>query len=128
MSLEERISELTAAVKEQTALLKGIGAAAKAGTTTAAAGTKPATAPKKKTGPTQEDVAARFGAYLAVTDKAERKERIAMMGKLNAHFEVAKITEADPTVWPDALAMLDKMEAGEDPFEDEGGGEGESLV
>lgn len=133
MSLEQKIEALTAAVEANTAMLQGIakagGKAAAASTeTTKPAGTKPAGTTKKKTGPTQEEVAERFGAYLKVSDKDERKERIANMGKINAHFEVAKITDAEPAQWKEALEMLDKLEAGEDPFDDDGDeGEG-SLI
>lgn len=132
MSLEQKIEALTAAVEANTAMLQGIAkAGAAAGTKPAATGTKPAgtkPATTKKTGPTQEEVAERFGAYLKVSDKDERKERIANMGKINAHFGVAKITDAEPAQWKEALELLDKLEAGEDPFEDEGEGDDGSLI
>lgn len=123
MSIEAALAELTAAVKENTAMLKGIGKAASGGT--AATGTKPTTTKPK--GPTKETVAEKFGEFLNVTDKTERKNRIALMGKLNSYFEVAKVTDADPSKWPEALELLAKMEAGEDPFDDDAGA-GESLV
>lgn len=112
-------------------------ASAKGGTTAAAtetkaAATKPAAKPATKPGIKQEDVAERFGAYLKVKDKAELAERVSHVKAINAHFELAKITEGTPAQWKEALAMLDQYEAGEDPFADAGDGEddgdGESLV
>lgn len=125
MSIEAEIKALTAAVTENTATLKALGAAALKGGAGTASGTKPATTKPK--GPTQKDIADKFGEYVNVTDKAVRKERIAMLTKVNSHFNVAKITDATPEQWVEALEILEKLNAGEDPFDDDDGA-GEALV
>lgn len=123
------IEALTAAIEANTEIHKKVLAALqKAGgastSSTASAGTKPA-GDKPKKGPTVEDIQAAFGDYLSVTDKAELKERKANVAKINNHFEVERITKADPSKFKEALALLKKFIDGEDPFEEEGDGDDE---
>lgn len=100
--------------------------AASTGGTTAAAGTKP-----KVKELTAEMVKAAWGDYFkGAADEDEKKERIANAAKVAKLWKVAKITDAPKEKWADALAILEKLKAGEDPFEDEdgGGSDGESLL
>lgn len=129
MAIEEAMAALTAALNKNTAALesfkKGVGGSASSGSTeakteTKAAGNK-AAGSKAKKGPTLEDIQEKFGAYMSVTDKAERSERKANCKKINDHFGVERATLLDPSDYAAALDMLAKFEAGEDPFEDEGG-------
>lgn len=130
MAIEEAMAALTAALNKNTAALESFksanggkasgGAAAADKTADKAAGTKAAGGNKKK-GPTLEDIQEKFGAYMSVTDKAERAERKANCKKINDHFGVERATLLDPSDYAAALEMLAKFEAGEDPFEDEGG-------
>ena len=139
MGIESQMQALTEALNNHTAALNAfVKAGAKGGSTASAststktesAGTTKPAADKKKKGITLEQVQEKFGGYLKVTDKAERAERLANVQKINAHFGVSKISEAEASEWPEAFQMLDKFIAGEDPFEDEGeeGDEGESPV
>lgn len=127
MSIEATMEALTAALGEHTKALNNfvkLGGKAQAGTAstgTTSSGTKPA-GDKKPKGPTLKEVQDRFGAYLKVKDKDEIKERVANMAKICKILDTDRVTNADPSEWPKALAMLDKLEAGEDPFEDEDGG------
>lgn len=124
MAIESEMRALTEALNKHTAALEAfVKAGAKGGTgggSSAAAdkpaGTKPAggAAGNKPKKIKAEDVQKKFGEYLNTTDKDERKERVEVVKKLNAHFEVAKMTEADPSVWPDAFAILDRVIEGED--------------
>ena len=130
MAIEEAMAALTAALNKNTAALesfkKGNGGSASSGATETKAADKPAgnkaaggkTKPK---GPTLEDIQEKFGAYMSVTDKAERAGRKANCKKINDHFGVERATLLDPSDFAAALEMLAKFEAGEDPFEDEDG-------
>ena len=129
MAIEEAMAALTAALNKNTAALESFksangGGKASGGTADKAAdkaaGTKAAGGNKKK-GPTLEDIQEKFGAYMSVTDKAERAERKANCKKINDHFGVERATRLDASDYAAALEMLAKFEAGEDPFEDEGG-------
>lgn len=130
MSIETEMKALTAALTEHTAALNAFVKAGKGGSAGASTGSAGTTNKPKKI--TVDDVQAKFGGYLKVSDKDERAERLANVVKINKHFKVAKMSEADPKIWPDAFAMLDKFIAGEDPFasEDDNGdsGDDESVV
>lgn len=133
MSLEEALAENTAAVKALTAALKGgkvtAGSAADAAiekeaarAAGAKAGGKPAAAKAKKV--TLDTIKERFGGYLGIEDKAERKARIANVQAIVDHFGVSKASELEEENWAEALGYLKQFEDGETPdFMDEGGGE-----
>lgn len=124
MSLEAAIKELTEAVKANTAALGGK-APAKTSTKTddedeapkKPAG-KPAGKPSGKKAPTVEDIAKRFGAYLTGKTGTDKKTAAKNVTKIVQHYDVERVSEVDPDEFPTVLAMLDKFEAGEDPFED----------
>lgn len=138
MPIESEMRALTEALNKHTDALNSFvknagkggsgGGTADAGTKPAGtkpAGTKPGAGPKKIKA---EDVQKKFGEFLATTDAAERKERVGIVKKINAHFEVAKMTEADPTIWPEAFKVLDRVIEGEDVDDvlaELGGGDGE---
>jgi len=143
MPIEAEMRALTEALnKHTTALESFVKASGKAGGAASGdAGTKPAgTKPggTKPAGPKKiklEDVQKKFGEYLKVTDKDERDERVAIVKKINGHFDVPKMTEADPSIWPDAFAILDRVIEGEDVDDvlaefggDGGGDDGDSVV
>ena len=128
MSLEAAIEKLTAAVEANTAALKAGGkvtagsAADKAIEAEAkrAAGSKPATrAASKKV--TLDTIKERFGGYLGIEDKAERKERIGHVQSIVDHFGVAKASELEEENWAEALAFLKQYEDGETPDFGDGG-------
>lgn len=149
MGIESTIAALTVALDKHTAALEnfvkasgGKGAASASASkpaesaSTKPSGTKPSgTKPKKIT---QEMVQTKFGDFLKVGDKDERAARLATVKKINAHFGVPKMTEADPSIWPDAFAVLDRVIADEDIDDilaeldggegEEDDGEGESVV
>lgn len=142
MGIESTMTALTEALNNHTKALEGFvkasgkAGAAAGGTKTESAGTKPAdkpagTKPGTKTKKiTQEMVQTKFGDFLKVGDKAERATRLETVKKINAHFGVPKMTEADPSIWPDAFAVLDRVIADEDIDDilaelDGGEGEGE---
>lgn len=129
MSLEAAIEKLTAAVEANTAALKGgkTSAADKAIEAEAAraagakAAAKPAAAKAKKV--TLDTIKERFGGYLGIEDKAERKARIANVQAIVDHFSVSKASELEEENWAEALGYLKQFEDGETPdFMDEGGG------
>lgn len=139
MSLEEALRENTEALKANTAaLLKTGGGKASAADAaiekeaTRAAAAKPAAAGKKPAAAkktTLDTIKERFGGYLGIEDKAERKNRIAQVQQIVDHFGVAKASELDEANWDEALAFLKQFEDGEEPdFGDEGGGDDESLI
>lgn len=132
MAIEEALAALTAAVNKNTAALESFkaGAGKATGAAAGAAADKAADKPankaagaNKKKGPTLEDIQEKFGAYMSVTDKAERAERKANCKKINDHFGVERATRLDPSNYAEALAMLAQFEAGEDPFDGDEGGE-----
>lgn len=131
MSLEKAIAELTLALQENTAALQGSGKATATKTTetaaktTAAAKAKPAA--KAAKGPTLDTIKKRFGEYLGIEDKAERKERITHVSAIVSHFGVAKASDLEEENWVEALDLLAQYEAGEDPFS-ESDGEDDALV
>lgn len=119
MSLEAAIEKLTAAVEANTAAIKGgkaspASAADKAIEAEAkrAAGTKPAARTKKVT---LDTIKERFGGYLGIEDKAERKERIGHVQAIVDHFGVAKASDLEEGDWAEALAFLKQYEDGETP-------------
>lgn len=130
MSIEDKMEALTTALNAHTAALTNFvkvanksGGSASSGSTSASTSTSKPAGDKKPKGPTLKEVQDRFGAYLKVKDKDEVKERVANMAKICKILDTDRVTNADPSEWPKALAMLDKLEAGEDPFEDEDGGD-----
>jgi len=138
MSLEEALAANTAALEANTAaLLKG-GSAKPATKTSSKAETseeadaeneaaakkaaadkkKKAAAAKKKKGPTKEELVALFSGYLAEVDGDDDAvaERRAELKKINEYYEVDRITNADPSVWAEAMGFLNQFIEGEDPF------------
>lgn len=136
MSLESALAALTVAVEANTAALNGIKGAAKAATeakTPATTGGAKADKPKstKAKHATEEELRTAFGGYLSVKDKEERAERATQVGKILAHFEVAKATEIPEEKRAEAIGYVNLLVAGESlPFgeeEDEDDEEG-SLI
>lgn len=82
----------------------------------AAAAAKPAAAKPKATGPTLEEMQAKFGEYLSVQDKAVRAERKGHIANIAAHWGVERATLVPEANWPEALELLAQYEAGKDPF------------
>lgn len=132
MSLEQAIADNTAAIKEQTAFLKALQGKAGAGAAATTTSTKPAGKPAGKKAVTLDTIKERYGAYLGVENKKEREVRKGKVQAILAHFgEVAKVSEIAEESWVDAIAALDKLEAGELPDFMEGDGDGgddEALV
>lgn len=139
MSIEKALAELTEAVKENTELQKKIASALAKGGGSSSTGsssstketTKETSKPAKSTkssAPTIETIQKRFGDFLNIKDADERKERTDKVIALNKHFGVKKITDADPSDFPTILEMLSKLEAGEDPFDDDEGDAGDSPI
>jgi len=131
MSIEKTLAELTEALNNHTAALTAFVKSSKGGTTAgASASTKAdtkaettASKPRKPKGITLEAVQEKFGGYLKVADKEERAARLANVVAINKHFGVAKMTEADPSIWPEAFEILDRVIAGEDVDDVLGGGD-----
>ena len=121
MAIESEMRALTEALNKHTDALnafvkatpKGSGGSASADTGKASGSGKSAGSGNKPKKLKVEDVQKKFGDYLSVTGD-ERKERVAIIKKINEHFEVAKMTEADPEIWPKAFAILDRVIEGED--------------
>lgn len=125
MAIESVLAALTVALDNHTAALNNfVKSAGKGGSTASAAADSPKDKPagnkpagNKPAGGkkiTLEQVQKKFGDFLKVGDKPERDERLATVKKINAHFEVPKMTEADPSIWPDAFKVLDRIIEGED--------------
>lgn len=113
MSLEQQIEKLTAALEANTKALLGSGGGKSSGGGSSSSGGGKST--KKEL--TVDDLGKKFSAYLA----AEGDEAKANVRKIVQKFGVKKITALDPSDFEEALAILAKLEDGEDPFEDEGG-------
>lgn len=127
MSLEAAIEKLTAAVEANTAALKAGGGKVSAGTAAdkaieaeakRAAGNKKPAAAKKVT---LDTIKERFGGYLGIEDKAERKARIGHVQTIVDHFGVSKASELEEENWAEALAFLKQYEDGETPDFGDGG-------
>ena len=138
MSLEEALVANTAAMKELTAALKGgkvsAGSAADAAiekeaarAAGAKAGTKPAGKPAAKK-VTLDTIKERFGGYLGIEDKAERKARIANVQAIVDHFGVSKASELEEENWAEALAFLKQYEDGEEPDFGGDAGDGDDAL
>ncbi len=134
MSLEAAIEKLTAAVEANTAALKGgkVSAADKAIEAEAAraAGAGKTTAAKKPAAKkvTLDTIKERFGGYLGIEDKAERKARIANVQAIVDHFGAAKASELEEENWAEALAFLKQYEDGEEPDFGGDAGDGEEAL
>lgn len=121
MSLEAKIEALTAAVEANTeAVLAAAGGAAKA---PAKSGTvaKKTTAAKKTTkkAPTADDLAEQFGSYMKTGSKDARDEAKANVKAIIGHFDVDRITNLDEENYAEALELLAKFKAGENPLDDD---------
>lgn len=110
MALEDAILALTKAVEANTKALGGAGGGKASG------GSKPSGG-KKAT--TLDQVAKRYGAYMS----AEGDDGKAMVRKVVNHFGVKKISELEESQFDEALELLDKIEGGDNPFDD-----GEDLM
>lgn len=131
MSLEAAIEKLTAAVEANTAALKAGGGKVTAGTAAdkaieaeakRAAGAKKPAAAKKVT---LDTIKERFGGYLGIEDKAERKVRIGHVQTIVDHFGVGKASELEEENWAEALAFLKQYEDGETPDFGDGDDDGD---
>ena len=137
MSLEAAIEKLTAAVEANTAALKAGGGKVTAATAAdkaieaeakRAAGAKKPAAAKKVT---LDTIKERFGGYLGIEDKAERKQRIANVQAIVDHFGVSKASELEEENWAEALAFLKQYEDGEEPDfggDDDGDDDGDGAL
>ena len=112
MSLEDRIAELTAAVEANTAALLGGEAPAKK----APAKKAPAKKTTTKKGPTVDEVAEKFGAYMTTGSAAAKKKAKQVVKAITEHFEVERVTKIDPGQFQEALDMLAQYEDDEDPL------------
>lgn len=112
MALEDKIDALIEALNANTKALSGSGGGSGKA---ASGGSKPAAAAAAKKGPTLDAVVKRYGAYMA----AEGDDGKAMVRKVVKHFDGTKISELDESKYQEALDLLDKIEAGEDPFDSE---------
>ena len=127
MSLEDRIAELTAAVEANTAALLGGEAPARKGNTATRRGGK-ATGEKTTTkkGPTVDEVAEKFGAYMTTGSAAAKKKAKQVVKAITEHFEAERVTKIDPGQFQEALDILAQYEDDEDPLgvfdEDDGDG------
>jgi len=107
LALIEALNGHTAALN---AFVKAGGGKASTGGTTAAADKPKATnKPKAITLETLQD---RFGEYMSVTDKDERKARKAKIQTINDHFGVERVSLVEPEFYEEALGYLDQLEAG----------------
>lgn len=136
-SFETTIAAHTEALNQHTEALRdfikvaGNGASASSKTTakeadTKAAGTK--AAGTKKKGVTLDTIKEKFGEYLNITDKAERKERLANVTKINEKFGVERISEVDAENYEEAIRLLNGFINGEDLTEEDGDDEGGSPI
>lgn len=133
MSIDAKIDELIAALNANTAALKGgkVSTADKAIEAEAAraAGAKTTAAKKPTTKKvTLDTIKERFGGYLGIEDKAERKARIANVQAIVDHFGVAKASELEEENWAEALAFLKQYEEGEEPDFGDGSGDGDEAL
>jgi hypothetical protein len=140
MSLEAAIEKLTAAVEANTAALKagggGKASAASAADKAIEAEAKRATGAKAAAKPaskkvTLDTIKERFGSYLGVEDKAERKTRIGHVQAIVDHFGVSKASELEEENWAEALAFLKQYEDGEEPDfggDDDGDDDGDGAL
>lgn len=132
MALIEALNNHTAALDR----FSKAASAGKGGTAASSGGEKASTTKNttKPAAPTLETIQERFGAYLSVTDKDERKLRAAKVADINKHFGVERISKVDEEHYEEALEYLDMLEAGKKikfrpkPDADEGEGEEESPI
>lgn len=113
--MEKIYTDLTLALQEHTKALNAFvkasgGKPAAAGATTAEAAKPKATTKPKAI--TLETIQERFGAYMSVTDKEERKVRKAKIQTINDHFGVERVSLVDAEFYEEALGYLDQLEAG----------------
>ena len=114
--MEKVYTDLTLALQEHTKALNAFVKASGGKATTAPAGEK-ATTTKTTTKETPkaitlETIQERFGAYMSVTDKEERKVRKAKIQTINDHFGVERVSLVDSEHYEEALGYLDQLEAG----------------
>lgn len=130
MALEDKIEALTAALNRNSDLLEGLTAKAAAGaakvTNNAASDSeKPAdapkrgrpakeeTAPKKAKAPTPEEMATATKNFLEVDDEDEYSKRRALVKRIIAKHEVAKMSEIAAEQRQGALDALTAYKAGD---------------
>lgn len=121
MSIEQLLTDLTEAIRENTEAVKGAG-----GATTKKAPAKKAPAkkaPAKKQEVTVDEIAKRAGAFLKTGSKDEREAAKSAVKAIIEHFDADRITNIDPENFPEVLKLIDAYEAGEDPLAEEGGDE-----
>lgn len=117
MSLEAAIVALTAAVQANTAALSGKKPSAADAAIEAVAAKKVSAEKKpatKSKGPTLDTIKERFGAYLGIEDKAERKVRAANVKAIVDHFGVTRAGELSAENWVEALGYLTQYENDEE--------------
>jgi hypothetical protein len=119
--MEKIYTDLIAALNNHTAALNAFVKAnsGKASTAGAGASTGGKTTTKETKGPTVDDIQAKFGAYMAIQDKEERKRRKDIVLKIAGKFGADKATAIDPPHFAEALELLAAYEKGEDPLADE---------
>lgn len=136
MSLEAAILELVAAVKENTEELKFLTSAARDGATKNAsrASTKPAedgekTSTRSRGGsrstkekvPSVKEISEATKAFLDVNEEDEYEDRKDIVKRIVEKFKAKKMSEIDDAHRAEAMRMLKIAQAGDDPFEGEGG-------
>lgn len=112
--MEKIYSALTAALLTHAASLDAFVAASGKAPAAGAKATETAK-PKTTTKPkavTLETIQERFGAFMSVTDKEERKTRKAQIQTINDHFGVERVSLVDSEFYEEALGYLDQLEAG----------------
>lgn len=132
MAIEEALAALTAAINENTKRLdKMLGGATTGGGTkpagTTAAGTKPAGTKPAGTKPKAEEISAetmgkRGQDYVKGQD--DKEAALANLTRINEVTGAARFSATAPDKRAEALALLDRLEAGEDPDDIFGAAEG----
>lgn len=126
MSIEQLLTDLTEAIRENTEALKGSGGGtttkkSSGGTTTKKTTTKKAATKKQEV--TVDEIAKRAGAFLKTGSKDEREAAKSAVKAIIDHFDADRITNIDPENFPEVLKLIDAYEAGEDPLAEEGNDE-----
>lgn len=113
--MEKIYSALTAALLTHAASLDAFVAASGKAPAAGAKATetaKPKATTTKPKAVTLETIQERFGAFMSVTDKEERKTRKAQIQTINDHFGVERVSLVDAEFYEEALGYLDQLEAG----------------
>lgn len=124
MSIEDKLAELTEALKENTEALQSGGGSA----TSKSSGTKaPSKSTTKKDGITADQLAENFAEFMAEGSATDKKKAKKIVKAIVDHFGAARVSEIDFEDGPKAMELLKQYKDDEDPleiFEEDG----ESLV